>query len=154
MDFSRELVAFAVSRRGYSIKEQAHLKEPAFGYSVKANVQNISKQTQSFFVESRHYDRQWKGATADVTPAPWPYITDKGLIRVDLKPGEVHTMEFPLVLSDRIKPRLKRGSIAHEEQMFRLEFTPEYSRVVSGKKEEVRNLGRFRTPEFGVIVEE
>jgi hypothetical protein len=35
-------------------------------------------------------------------------------------------MEFPLTLSDRIKPRLKRGSIAHEEQMFRLDFTPVY----------------------------
>ena len=111
-------------------------------------------QLQSFFVESRNYHRHWKGRTDLVTTAPWPYKADKGIIRVDLKPGEVYSMEFPLVLSPSIKPRLKPGSIAHAPYMVSLEFTPLYSRVVNGKTEEVKNLGSFTTPEFGVIVEE
>lgn len=154
-DLEKDLIVYAIGRQvSYSHAKQKNLKETAFSYSVVGHVQNISDQIQSFFVESRNAHRHWKGKTSDVKTALWPYKKNTGIVRVDLKPGEIYTMEFPLVLSPKIKPRLRPGSIAHAPHMFRLEFTPLYSRMKAGKTEKVENLGTFSTPEFFVIVKQ
>lgn len=153
MNFERPLAAYVVvNRMTYSYKDQANLKEVAFGHSVKAEVKNISTETQSFFVETRNAHVHWTGTTERLKTQLWPYIGDKGIVRIDLKPGEIYSTNLAFLLGPGEKSNRMQGSISLAPLNFQLIFTPLYTRTINGKEETVKNLGSFTTPAFPIIV--